>query len=210
MVSIGRTGKATPFAMLEPVVVGGANVSLATLHNEDQVRAKDVRPGDTVVVRRAGDVIPEVRGPVLPLRPPGLPPWTFPQECPVCDEPLVRLPGESDTFCVNVDCPGQQIQRISHFASRGAMDIEHLGERTVAQFTQVGLLHDVADIYDLDYERIASFEGWGTRRWLICGLLSRRRSRGHSPICSSAYRSATWAQPAACCWLASSGTWTAS
>ena len=161
MVSIGRTGKATPFAMLEPVVVGGANVSLATLHNEDQVRAKDVRPGDTVVVRRAGDVIPEVRGPVLPLRPPGLPPWTFPQECPVCDEPLVRLPGESDTFCVNVDCPGQQIQRISHFASRGAMDIEHLGERTVAQFTQVGLLHDVADIYDLDYERIASFEGWG-------------------------------------------------
>jgi DNA ligase (NAD+) len=161
MVSIGRTGKATPFAMLEPVVVGGANVSLATLHNEDQVRAKDVRPGDTVVVRRAGDVIPEVRGPVLPLRPPGLPPWTFPQECPVCNEPLVRLPGESDTFCVNVDCPGQQIQRISHFASRGAMDIEHLGERTVAQFTRVGLLHDVADIYVLDYERIASFEGWG-------------------------------------------------
>jgi DNA ligase (NAD+) len=161
MVSIGRTGKATPFAMLEPVVVGGARVSLATLHNEDQVRIKDVRPGDTVVVRRAGDVIPEVRGPVLPLRPQGLPPWTFPQECPVCNEPLVRLPGESDTFCVNVDCPGQQIQRISHFASRGAMDIEHLGERTVAQFTRAGLLHDVADIYDLDYERIASFEGWG-------------------------------------------------
>jgi DNA ligase (NAD+) len=161
MVSIGRTGKATPFAMLEPVVVGGAKVSLATLHNEDQVRIKDVRPGDTVVVRRAGDVIPEVRGPVLPLRPAGLEPWTFPQECPVCHEPLVRLPGESDTFCVNVDCPGQQVQRISHFASRGAMDIEHLGERTVAHFTREGLLRDVADIYDLDYDRIASFEGWG-------------------------------------------------
>ncbi len=161
MVSIGRTGKATPFAMLDPVVVGGAKVSLATLHNEDQVRIKDVRPGDTVVVRRAGDVIPEVRGPVLPLRPPGLEPWTFPKECPVCGEPLVRLEGESDTFCVNVDCPGQQVQRISHFASRGAMDIEHLGERTVYQFCQAGLLHDVADIYDLDYERIASFEGWG-------------------------------------------------
>jgi DNA ligase (NAD+) len=161
MVSIGRTGKATPFAMLDPVVVGGAKVSLATLHNEDQVRVKDVRPGDTVVVRRAGDVIPEVRGPVLPLRPRGLAPWAFPHECPVCGQPLVRLPGESDTFCVNVDCPGQQVQRISHFASRGAMDIEHLGERTVGQFCQVGLLHDVADIYDLDYERIASFEGWG-------------------------------------------------
>jgi DNA ligase (NAD+) len=161
MVSIGRTGKATPFAMLDPVIVGGAKVSLATLHNEDQVRAKDVRPGDTVVVRRAGDVIPEVRGPVLPLRPDGLQPWAFPVVCPVCGEPLVRLDGESDTFCVNVDCPGQQVQRISHFASRGAMDIEHLGERTVAQFCRAGLLHDVADIYELDYERIAEFEGWG-------------------------------------------------
>jgi DNA ligase (NAD+) len=161
MVSIGRTGKATPFAMLDPVIVGGARVSLATLHNEDQVRIKDVRPGDTVVVRRAGDVIPEVRGPVLPLRPEGLSPWTFPTACPVCDEPLVRLEGESDTFCVNVDCPGQQVQRISHFAGRGAMDIEHLGERTVWQFCKEGLLHDVADIYDLDYQRVATFEGWG-------------------------------------------------
>ncbi|MBO0730901.1 MAG: NAD-dependent DNA ligase LigA [Acidimicrobiaceae bacterium] len=161
MVSIGRTGKATPFAMLEPVVVGGARVSLATLHNEDQVRLKDVRPGDTVVVRRAGDVIPEVRGPVLPLRPPDLPEWTFPTTCPVCAEPLVRLEGESDTFCVNVDCPGQQVQRISHFASRGAMDIEHLGERTVSQFCEAGLLHDVADIYELDFGKVAEFEGWG-------------------------------------------------
>ncbi|HET9077655.1 MAG TPA: NAD-dependent DNA ligase LigA, partial [Acidimicrobiales bacterium] len=161
MVSIGRTGKATPFAMLEPVTVGGAKVSLATLHNEDQVRIKDVRPGDTVVVRRAGDVIPEVRGPVLAKRPPDLPAWKFPAECPVCGEGLVRLEGESDTFCVNEQCPGQRVQRISHFASRGAMDIEHLGERTVAQFCSAGLLADVADIYGLDYDRVAAFEGWG-------------------------------------------------
>ena len=161
MVSIGRTGKATPFAMLEPVVVGGATVSLATLHNEDQVRIKDVRPGDTVVVRRAGDVIPEVRGPVLPLRPNGLKQWKFPSDCPVCGQRLVRLDGESDTFCVNADCPGQRVQRIAHFASRGAMDIEHLGERTVAHFSREGLLTDVADIYSLDFDRIASFEGWG-------------------------------------------------
>jgi DNA ligase (NAD+) len=162
MVSIGRTGKATPFATLEPVVVGGANVKLATLHNEDQVRQKDVRPGDTVVVRRAGDVIPEVLGPVLSLRPEGLPAWQFPKSCPICQQPLVRLEGESDTFCVNVDCPGQRVQRISHFASRGAMDIEGLGERTVYQFCEAGLLADVADIYSLDFERVQQFEGFGS------------------------------------------------
>ena len=161
MVSIGRTGKATPFAMLEPVTVGGAKVQLATLHNEDQVREKDVRPGDTVIVRRAGDVIPEVRGPVLALRPPGLGAWRFPATCPICGQPLVRLAGESDTFCVNTDCPGQRVQRISHFASRGAMDIEGLGERTVYQFSETGLLRDVADIYHLDFDRARQFEGFG-------------------------------------------------
>lgn len=161
MVSIGRTGKATPFAVLEPVTVGGARVGLATLHNEDQVRAKDVRPGDTVVVRRAGDVIPEVRGPVLSLRPPGLAPWSFPDRCPICGTPLQRLDGEADTYCINVDCPGQQVQRISHFASRGAMDIEGLGERTVGLFTREGLLSDVADIYSLDFDRVRKLEGFG-------------------------------------------------
>jgi DNA ligase (NAD+) len=161
MVSIGRTGRATPFAVLEPVVVGGAQVSLATLHNEDQVVAKDVRPGDTVVVRRAGDVIPEVRGPVLSLRPEGLPAWSFPLVCPVCGSPLQRLAGEADTYCINVECPGQQVQRISHFASRGAMDIEGLGERTVWLFCKEGLLADVADIYSIDYERVQKFEGFG-------------------------------------------------
>ena len=161
MVSIGRSGKATPFAQLDPVVVGGARVSLATLHNEDQVRTKDVRPGDTVVVRRAGDVIPEVRGPVLALRPKDLPAWEFPSDCPVCGQRLVRLDGESDTFCVNVDCAGQRVQRISHFASRGAMDIEGLGERTVALFVRESLLADVADIYHLDRERVQGFEGFG-------------------------------------------------
>jgi DNA ligase (NAD+) len=161
MVSIGRTGKATPFAVLEPVVVGGAKVSLATLHNEDQVRAKDVRPGDTVVVRRAGDVIPEVRGPVLPLRPKDLPVWSFPSTCPICGSPLQRLEGEADTYCINVECPGQQVQRISHFASRGAMDIEGLGERTVSLFCKERLLADVADIYSLDFERVQGFEGFG-------------------------------------------------
>ncbi len=180
MVSIGRTGKATPFAMLEPVTVGGAKVSLATLHNEDQVRIKDVRPGDTVVVRRAGDVIPEVRGPVLPLRPEGLPAWTFPTECPVCHQPLVRLEGESDTYCINEACPGQIVQRISHFASRGGLDIEHLGERTVRQFHEAGLLRDVSDIYHLDYRRIGEFEGWGDTS--IANLRAAVEASRHRPL----------------------------
>lgn len=161
MVSIGRTGKATPFAQLEPVFVGGSTVGLATLHNQDQVRAKDVRPGDTVIVRKAGDVIPEVRGPVLSLRPEGLPEWTFPTECPVCHQPLVRLEGESDTFCTNVDCPAQRVARVAHFASRGAMDIEGLGERTVTLFIEQGLIEHVADIYFLDFDRVREFEKFG-------------------------------------------------
>src|SRR5581483_6513813 len=161
MVSIGRTGKATPFAMLEPVFVGGSTVGLATLHNEDQVALKDVRPGDTVIVRKAGDVIPEVVGPVLSLRPKGLKPWKFPTKCDACGMPLVRLEGESDTFCTNVECPQQQWARIAHFVSRGAMDIEGLGERTLSMFLKEKLLADVGDIYTLDFERIGQFEGFG-------------------------------------------------
>jgi DNA ligase (NAD+) len=149
MVSIGRTGKATPFAMLEAVVVSGSTVRLATLHNQDQVQAKDVRPGDTVIVRKAGDVIPEVVGPVLAKRPSGLPEWTFPATCPVCHAPLVRLEGESDTFCTNADCPAQVAGRIIHYASRGAMDIEGLGERSVYAFVREGLMQNIADIYKL-------------------------------------------------------------
>ena len=161
MVSIGRTGKATPFAQLEPVFVGGSTVGLATLHNQDMVRKKDVRPGDTVIVRKAGDVIPEVVGPVLALRPEGLPEWQFPTTCPVCEGPLVRLEGESDTFCTNVDCPGQRVGRIGHFTSRGAMDIEGFGEQRALLFTQSGLLDDVGDIYSLTAEQLSGIEGFG-------------------------------------------------
>ncbi|MFZ4519263.1 MAG: NAD-dependent DNA ligase LigA [Microthrixaceae bacterium] len=160
-VSIGRTGKATPFAVLEPVFVGGSTVGLATLHNEDQVKVKDVRPGDTVIVRKAGDVIPEVVGPVLELRPAGLPEWEFPTECPACGGPLVRPEGEAQTLCVNPDCPQKRWARIAHFASRGAMDIEGLGEQQVALFLELGLLDDVAGIYSLDLDRIRELRGYG-------------------------------------------------
>jgi DNA ligase (NAD+) len=163
MVSIGRTGRATPFAVLEPVFVGGANVGMATLHNEDDVARKDVRPGDTVIVRRAGDVIPEVVGPVLAKRPPRTRRWKFPSACPECGEPLVRVEGEANHHCVNVDCPMQRVQRLVHFASRGAMDIEGLGEERVRQFVEAGLLTDAADIYDLDVERLVPLERIGER-----------------------------------------------
>jgi DNA ligase (NAD+) len=148
-VSIGRTGRATPFAVLEPVFVGGSTVQMATLHNQDQVKVKDVRPGDTVIVRKAGDVIPEVLGPVLALRPAGLAEWEFPHDCPVCGVALVRPKGESDHRCVNTDCPAQSFARIVHFGSRGAMDIEGLGEKTVQLLLDHGLLADIGDVYSL-------------------------------------------------------------
>ncbi|HWE66275.1 MAG TPA: NAD-dependent DNA ligase LigA [Acidimicrobiales bacterium] len=160
-VSIGRTGRATPFGQLEPVFVGGSTVGVATLHNEDQVRAKDVRPGDVVVVRKAGDVIPEIVGPLLSG--PGVPArrkprWKFPTICPSCGTPLVRLEGESDTYCTNIDCPAQRVQRIAHYASRSAMDIEGLGEERVVQLVNAGLILDPADLYGLTVEQLTALE----------------------------------------------------
>ncbi|MCL5948659.1 MAG: NAD-dependent DNA ligase LigA [Actinobacteria bacterium] len=160
-VSIGRTGRATPYAVLEPVVVGGSTVSMATLHNEDQVRLKDVRPGDHVIVRKAGDVIPEVVSHVPSSRRHGSLPWVFPSSCPSCGGPLVRLPGESDTFCTTLDCPAQRVQRVVHYASRVAMDIEGLGEQRVNQLVSSGMLSDPGDLYFLDRKRMTALEGLG-------------------------------------------------
>jgi DNA ligase (NAD+) len=128
------------------------------LHNQDEVARKDVREGDTVIVRKAGDVIPEVVGPVLSKRKRGARKWKFPSHCPVCGQPLVRLEGEANHHCVNVDCPAQRVQRIVHFASRGAMDIEGLGEERVRQFVDAGLLSDGGDIYSLTVEQLVPLE----------------------------------------------------
>ena len=163
MVSIGRTGRATPFAQLEPVFVGGSTVAQATLHNEDEVARRDVRPGDTVIVRKAGDVIPEVVGPVLAERKKGLRKWHFPKQCPVCREPLVRLEGEANHHCVNVDCPAQRVQRIVHFASRGALDIEGLGDERVSQLVGAQLLNDAGDLYSLTLDQLVGLERIGER-----------------------------------------------
>lgn len=177
-VSVGRTGRVTPFAVLEPVFVGGSTVSLATLHNEDQVAAKDVRPGEMVIVRKAGDVIPEVVGPVKgdSRRPKA---WRFPVRCPDCDGPLTRLPSESDTYCTNLDCGAQRVQRIVHFASRTALDIEGLGEERVDQLVAAELITDPVDLYEIGVEQVASLERMGeiSARNLIDAI---DRSRGAS------------------------------
>ncbi|MGO8875663.1 MAG: NAD-dependent DNA ligase LigA [Acidimicrobiales bacterium] len=177
MVSIGRTGRATPFAKLTPVRVGGSTVGLASLHNQDQVALKDVRPGDTVIVRKAGDVIPEVVGPVLSARPEGLAAWQFPRQCPACGRELVRLLGESDTYCVNNDCPAQRVQRAAHFASRGAMDIEGLGEQRVSQLIGDGLIVDAADYYQLTTEQLEQLEGFAaiSARNLVAAIDASRQ-----------------------------------
>jgi DNA ligase (NAD+) len=160
-VSVGRTGRTTPFAVLEPVFVGGSTVSMATLHNQDQVAVKDVRPGDTVIVRKAGDVIPEVVGPVLSMRPKRSKPWSFPTVCPCpVQSTLVRPEGEANTRCVESSCPFQRDQRIIYWASRGAMDIEGLGERTVMQLAAANLIADAADIYSLTADQVEGLEGF--------------------------------------------------
>lgn len=162
VVNTGRSGKVTPFAVLEPVAVGGATLSLATLSNEDEVRRKDVREGDTVLVRRAGDVRPEVIGPVLAKRPSEAVPWQFPSLCPACSSPLVRKEGEADWRCPNRSgCPSQGVQWLDHFAE--VMEIDGLGERTAWALLQVGLVQDPGDLYMLDAMQLRTLPGFGER-----------------------------------------------
>ena len=161
-INVGRTGAATPFAVLDPVFVGGAKVSLATLHNEDQVALKDVRIGDQVVVRRAGDVIPEVVGPVVAARNGEEKVWRMPATCPFCGNPIVRAEGEAVARCTGgLECPSRAREWLFHFAGRGGMDIEHLGYKTIDLLLEHGYISDPADIFTFDVERLAGHEGWG-------------------------------------------------
>ncbi len=157
-VQVGRTGKVTPVAVLSQVVVGGVTVSRANLHNQDEVRRKDVRVKDTVVVQRAGDVIPEVVEVKQDLRQNEADSWVMPEKCPVCETGVVRVEGEVAHRCNNIACPAQVKERIYHFASRGAMDIEGLGMETVSQLVDRGIIQDPADLYSLTKEQILSLE----------------------------------------------------
>lgn len=157
-VQVGRTGALTPVAELEPVLVAGSTVARATLHNEDEVHRKDVRVGDTVIVRKAGDVIPEVLGPVLSLRPDNAQVWNMPATCPSCGSPVMREEGEAVYRCVSIDCPAQAHERLVHWASRGALDIEGLGDEVVGRLLDAGRVTDVADYYNLTEYDLATLD----------------------------------------------------
>jgi DNA ligase (NAD+) len=160
--NVGRTGHLVPFAMLEPVHVGGVTVSTATLHNEEDLARKDVRVGDEVVVMRAGDVIPQVVSPKLPRQNPRARKPKVPARCPACGTPTMKPEDGVFSSCPNRSgCPGQSFQHVKHFVSRGAMDIEGLGEKQAQRFLEQGLIEDVADVYELDAERLAGLEGFG-------------------------------------------------
>ena len=160
-VNIGRTGAASPYAVLEPVLVAGSTISLATLHNPDDLARKDIREGDTVIVEKAGDVIPRVVGPVLAKRPADSRPWEMPTRCPVCQGALVKEPDEAVWRCENSSCPARLLRSLDHFVSRGAMNIEGLGEVLVRQLVEKGLVHSAADLYQLTAETLEGLDRMG-------------------------------------------------
>lgn len=163
-VKVGRTGALTPAAVLEPVNVGGITISNATLHNYDDIARKDIRIGDRVIVKRAGDVIPYVAGPVISARTGAERPVVPPERCPYCETPVERREGEVAIYCPNPDCPGKLDRAIAHYVGRGAMDIDGLGEKIVAQLIEAGLVGDVADIYTLDKPGLLGLEKFAEKK----------------------------------------------
>ena len=163
-VNVGRTGTINPYAVLEPVQVGGVTVQHATLHNYDYIRDNDIRVGDTVAVKRAGDVIPQVLRPIVELRSGSEQPWQMPDRCPVCGDPVVQPEGEVAYYCTNASCPAQLVRGVEHFVGRGAMDIEGFGIRQAELFVDLGYIGDLADIYTLPWDEIAALDGYGEKR----------------------------------------------
>lgn len=162
-IGVGRTGTLTPVAVMEPVRVGGVTVSRATLHNQDEIDRKDVREGDTVVIQRAGDVIPEVVRVIADLRPEGSRPYTIPDRCPVCGSHAVRPAGQAAKRCINTSCPARLKETVRHFASRGAMDIDGLGTKLVEQLVDKALVGSPADLYSLTDDELMKLERMGEK-----------------------------------------------
>lgn len=178
MVSVGSTGVLTPFAILDPVSVSGATISMATLHNEDEIKRKDLRIGDLVRVKRAGEVIPEVVGPEVGARRGSERVFVMPEKCPVCGSEAVRLPGEAARYCTSYECPAQAFQRILRFAGRDALDISGLGEKTIARLMEAGLVHDPADIFYLKLADLLALPGMGRK---VAASLIQEIDRGRKP-----------------------------
>ena len=206
-VNVGRTGRVTPYGVMEPTRVAGSTVENATLHNAHEVRRKDVRPGDTVVLRKAGDVIPEIVGPVLALRPEGTPEWVMPTECPACGTPLAQQKeGDKDLRCPNHEkCPAQVRERVFHVAGRGAFDIEGLGYEAAAALLEAGAITNEGDVFDLDeaalltaplFTRAAKKDEDGP-------AAAAPTARACSPTCASAGRAC---RCGGCWWRCRSGT----
>jgi DNA ligase (NAD+) len=164
VLNVGRTGVVTPNAVLDPVAITGVIVRAATLHNEDYVRDLDIRIGDKVVVKRAGEVIPKVLRPLVELRTGNEVSWVMPTTCPTCGQPLVRPPGEAATYCVNNACPAQLVRAVEYFVGRGAMDIESFGYKQAELFVEKGFIKSLADIYFLPWEEIGQLEGYKDKR----------------------------------------------
>jgi DNA ligase (NAD+) len=178
-IDVGRTGTLNPYGVLEPVQIGGVTVQNATLHNEDDIRRKDIREGDIVVVRRAGDVIPQIVGPVLSERVGDPPQFTMPTHCPVCGSDVDRPEGEAMARCTNATCPAQRRERVRHFCSRGAMDIEGIGDVLAFALVDGGLVDDVSDIYRLDAERLATLPRMGEKTIAnVLANIAGSKSRG--------------------------------
>ncbi|MBP1469017.1 NAD-dependent DNA ligase LigA [Candidatus Chloroploca sp. M-50] len=181
VVNVGRTGVVTPNAELEPIELGGVTVRNASLHNEAYLRERDIRVGDQVMVKRAGDVIPYVVGPVTASRTGNEQVWAFPEVCPACGTPLERLEGEAAWRCPNFGiCPAQLVRRIEHFVSRSAMDIVGIGERQAEQFVSLGWIRDVADLYSLTPEHFVGVEGYGSKR--VANLLQAIEASKQRPL----------------------------
>ena len=176
VVNVGRTGMIKPEAVLEPVEIGGVTVSRATLHNEDYILSRDIRIGDTVVVKRAGDVIPQVVKPIPEARSGTEKKWSMPKRCPECDSDLIRLPDEADYYCVASDCPAQFIRLLEHFASRDAMDIEGLGSKLSVVLVEKGLVTRLSDLYRIGLEDLLTLEGFAEKRArnLLSGIESSK------------------------------------
>jgi len=160
---VGRTGTVTPVAVLKPVFLAGSTISRATLHNEDEIQRKDIREGDTILIEKGGDVIPKVVKVILENRPKNSKPFKMPKSCPICSNPLIRVEGEAAVRCENIACPAQVHRRIEHFADRGAMDIEGLGEQVVLQLIENSLVHDYGDLYFLKKEDVAALDRMGEK-----------------------------------------------